>query len=621
MDSSRNPIYNKGTVNVSSILIDQTSGNTRTLTIPCYTITWKNEDGTTLGTTEDVRRGVVPEYLGVTPTKESTERYSYEFAGWSPTVVAATTDTTYTATYNAILLNPEKPIISPVSGTTFESVLSVSMTCSTEGATIHYTTNGVDPTVDSPEYHRFRVYGKTTVKAIAEKNGLLSDVVTAEYALGRCVDPVISLADGKEFAHSNQVVSIRWRRDGVLRYTLDGTDPTPESPVYEGPFAFSDSVELRAKVFSDDFLDSAVVTSRLTRVWENVATPQIEAASSFTGSKTKVVVTSATEGATIRYTLNGSEPNSHSTRYTGPFYVTDSCTVKAYAVMPDYLASSTASQEIVKVWGIGDSMGKPDHGFATDGTGGAGWTRVEDATAPNGEAMKSGAITHEQCSTLSTTVTGPGTLTFSWRTSCEEDPDGLFMWDHVEFAVDGMVLLRRDGIKSWAGETVRIEGEGEHAITWTYVKDDVENDGDDAVYVTGYGWGSDYTETQTTDVAVPYSWLLHYDPEIVDEYGVYESAAKAVAANGYTTWQCYVVGVNPNDKDDRLRITSFPMKADGTPDIDNITIYPQKSQWNVQDATPVLKGTATLGPGLDWQTVTDQNKSSLRFFKVEVHLP
>lgn len=124
--------------------------------------------------------------------------------------------------------------------------------------------------------------------------------------------------------------------------------------------------------------------------------------------------------------------------------MTDSCTVKAYAVKYDYRDSAVATQEIVKVWGIGDTMGKPDHGFTTDDTDGIGWMRVVDATAPNGEAMKSGAITHNQQSRLETKVTGPGTLTFSWRTSCE-DSDGQYDWDHVEFAVDGTVRLQRDG--------------------------------------------------------------------------------------------------------------------------------------------------------------------------------
>ena len=468
------------------------------------------------------------------------------------------------------------PVISPESGTTFGTSLTVTMSCPTEGATIHYTTDGSDPTAESPVYSRFRIYGRTTVKAVAEKNGLLSDVATAEYALGRCVDPVFSLADGASFAHSNQVVSIRWHYDGVLRYTIDGTDPTVESPIYEGPFAVSDSIELRAKVFSDDFFESSIVTSRLTRVWENVVTPQINAADSFTGSKRKVVISCATEGVTVRYTLNGNEPNSHSTKYTGPFYVTGSCIVKAYAVMADYLDSAVATQEIVKVWGIGDAMGKPDHAFSTDGSGGAGWTRVADATAPNGEAMKSGAISHNQSSVLSTKVMGPGTLTFSWRTSCEEDE--LHEWDHAEFSVDGMVLLRRDGVNSWREESVRIEGDGEHAVAWTYTKDNVESEGEDAAWVAGYGWASDYVETKTTAVPVPYAWLLRHDPEIVDEFDAYETAAKEVGENGYMLWESYVIGVNPNDRNDNLRITAFSLKADGTLDLDSIEVSPSKSQ-------------------------------------------
>lgn len=298
-----------------------------------------------------------------------------------------------------------------------------------------------------------------------EENGILSDVSTAEYALGQCADPVIKPNDGSTFEWAGQVVSIDWQgEDGVLRYTTDGSDPTTESPVYEKPFTLVDSTVVKAKAFGDQFFDSAVVTANITRIWADVATPQIEAADSFTGSKTKVVISCATEGMTIRYTLDGSEPNSHSTKYTGPFYVTDSCTVKAYAAKYDYRDSAVATREIVKEWGIGDTMGKSDHGFTTDGTGGIGWTRIVDATAPNGEAMKSGAITHEQSSVLSTTVTGPGTLSFAWRTSCE-DSGGQYDWDHAELAVDGAVLLKRDGINSWATESVRIDGNGEHTVT------------------------------------------------------------------------------------------------------------------------------------------------------------
>ena len=511
-------------------------------------------------------------------------------------------------------VEPDNPVISPASGTIFDTSLNVSMSCPTEGATVHYTIDGSEPTVESPVYKRFRIYGKTTVKAVAVKDGMLSDVVTAEYALGQCVDPIISLADGASFAHSNKTVSIRWKNDGVLRYTLDGSEPTAESTVYEGPFAVSESVVVKAKVFSDEFFDSAVVTSRLTRVWENVATPAIDASSSFTGSKTKVSISCATADAIVRYTLNGNEPNSHSTKYTGPFYVTDSCTVKAYAVMPDYLNSAVATQEIVKVWGIGDSLGKPDHGFATDGSGGAGWTRVVDATAPNGEAMKSGAITHSQTSTLSTTVTGPGTLTFSWRTSCEEDPDGLFEWDHAEFAVDGTTVLRLDGEKGWRQESVRIEGNGEHTLAWTYVKDDVESEGEDAAWVAGYGWVSDLSETETTEVPVPYAWLVGHDPEIVDEYDAYEAAAKATAANGRDkVWECYVAGISPVDP--AAKFTAKIEMKDGEP---VVAWEPDLNAGGAAIRVYKVYGSETLENGGSWQHPVNPRH---RFFKVKVEMP
>ena len=521
-------------------------------------------------------------------------------------------DTTLYATW--ILWIVEAPVFTPVSGTVFDDSLSVSISCSTEGATIHYTTDGSEPTVESPVYRRFRINSKTTVKAIAEKDGWYpSDVVTAEYALGQCADPVITPNDGATFDWAGEQVSISWQgEDGVLRYTTDGNDPTPESPVYDGPFTISDTTVVKAKAFGDQFFDSAIVTANITRVWTGVAMPQIEAANSFTGSKTKVVISCATDGATVRYTIDGSEPNSHSTKYTGPFYVTDSCTVKAYAAKYDYRNSTVVTHEIVKEWGIGDTMGKPDHGFTTDGTASIGWTRVVDATAPNGEAMRSGAITHSQQSILETKVMGPGTLTFAWRTSCE-DSGGYYDWDHIEFAVDGTVRLRRDGINSWDVESVRIDGDKAHTVTWTYIKDDVESAGDDAVYVAGYDWVSDYTETKTTQVPVPYAWLLQNDPEIVDEFDAYETAAKVKAANGHNNvWECYVAGISPTNETAKF-IAKIEMKG-GAP----VVSWEPDLNTNGVVRTYKVYGSETLENGGNWQYPTN---SLHRFFKVNVEMP
>ena len=98
-------------------------------------------------------------------------------------------------------------------------------------------------------------------------------------------------------------------------------------------------------------------------------------------------------------------------------------------------------------------------------------------------------------------------------------------------------------------------------------------------------------------------------------------AATDTAANGRKVWECYVLGLDPEDVTNDFRIVSFPMKPDGTPDFDAITIFPPQTQWNVQGATPVLKGKATLEGVGEWQAVTDENKADMRFFKVEVVLP
>ena len=60
-----------------------------------FTITW-NVDGAT--TTSEVLPGVVPSYSG-TPTKAADDTYTYAFAGWTPALAAAESNTVYTAVF------------------------------------------------------------------------------------------------------------------------------------------------------------------------------------------------------------------------------------------------------------------------------------------------------------------------------------------------------------------------------------------------------------------------------------------------------------------------------------------------------------------------------------------
>ena len=76
----------------------------------------------------------------------------------------------------------ETPVISPNGGFVYDPV-QVHITCATEGASIYYTTDGNEPTVNSTLYATpFTVSSTTTVKAKAFKTGYdASNVATATY--------------------------------------------------------------------------------------------------------------------------------------------------------------------------------------------------------------------------------------------------------------------------------------------------------------------------------------------------------------------------------------------------------------------------------------------------------
>ncbi|MBR1929318.1 MAG: endonuclease, partial [Paludibacteraceae bacterium] len=67
-----------------------------------FTILFKNDDGSELDK-QTVSYGEIPVYAGTKPTKEADAQYTYEFAGWTPQIVAVTGYAEYVATYTSTL--------------------------------------------------------------------------------------------------------------------------------------------------------------------------------------------------------------------------------------------------------------------------------------------------------------------------------------------------------------------------------------------------------------------------------------------------------------------------------------------------------------------------------------
>ena len=125
--------------------------------IPKYTVTWKNWDGTDLYVDAKTAEGGIPAYAGPTPTRPATQTVRYEFAGWTPSVVAVTGDTTYTATFT------EVPIMVQVQWLNYDSSV-IKMEEVQAGTKPTY--SGTDPMKPSTAQYRYNFTGWSPSPAI-----------------------------------------------------------------------------------------------------------------------------------------------------------------------------------------------------------------------------------------------------------------------------------------------------------------------------------------------------------------------------------------------------------------------------------------------------------------------
>ena len=92
----------------------------------------------------------------------------------------------------SLVRKPATPTFDPEEGS-YTSVQNVTISTTTTGATIYYTTDGTAPTTESTQYSEaITVDETTTIKAIAVKDSEISDVATAVYVIN--LSPVITVA-------------------------------------------------------------------------------------------------------------------------------------------------------------------------------------------------------------------------------------------------------------------------------------------------------------------------------------------------------------------------------------------------------------------------------------------
>ena len=138
---------------------------------------------------------------------------------------------------------------------------TVTLTCSTENAVIHYTLDGTDPDVSSTVYiSPFTLSDNTTIKAIAIKNDKTSAIVTKVYEAPEqtiVTEPEIIITENGEVTLVNST-------DGAtIYYTTDGTNPSTSSQVYSEAFVIASGTTIKAIAVKNN-VQSLIVSKTYT---------------------------------------------------------------------------------------------------------------------------------------------------------------------------------------------------------------------------------------------------------------------------------------------------------------------------------------------------------------------
>jgi alpha-tubulin suppressor-like RCC1 family protein len=234
-------------------------------------------------------------------------------------------------------------VATPVPGTapnTFTMPPSLTLTSLTPGATIHYTTDGSEPTDASPAYGTPIVPDVSiTLKARAFVAGMPASLPFAGAYVLRVATPTFSPAAGN-FTAPTAVTMAVTTPGAVVRYTTDGSEPSDASAPYDVPLPIATSTALKAAAFKSGWSVSATRSGTYTMNFGTLSAPTASVpGGSYVGAQS--VTLSAAAGATIRYTMTGSEPTTGSSVYVGALPIAVSTTLKAKAFHPDYTTSST----------------------------------------------------------------------------------------------------------------------------------------------------------------------------------------------------------------------------------------------------------------------------------------
>ena len=236
------------------------------------------------------------------------------------------------------------PVAEPAPGI-YQQPVQVQLSNSSPDAVIYYTTDGSEPTYDSPVYSApisVPEHSTLLLKAIARIPGYyVSESLTASYEVtGAAATPVASHASGT-LDYGAQVSLSCATGGAMILYTLDGGDPLDGGFNYVNPIPVYESVTLKARAFRNNYNPSELAVYNYQVMETAVPVSSHESGHYLIG--TQISLSCDTPEAEIRYTTDGSLPNQSSALYENPLSLEENFTLKAMAFRTSYAPSEIAT--------------------------------------------------------------------------------------------------------------------------------------------------------------------------------------------------------------------------------------------------------------------------------------
>ena len=298
---------------------------------------------------------------------------------------------TILAAGNREITTPSDSDVPTISGTDkFSDRTEVTITA-TPGAIIYYTTDGTVPTNGSQQYNTpITLTETTTIQAIAIEDGhIMSDVVGMEFmkessggssSSGGSTDSGSETAPPQEetiqfdvsirpndsaTAYVMQVTSLADTDTMSYQYSINGTDYYSLQQLQtQETFGASQTVDLHVRAVGSGDTILAAGNREITTPSDSDV-PTISGTDKFS-DRTEVTIT-ATPGAIIYYTTDGTVPTNGSQQYNTPITLTETTTIQAIAIEDGHIMSDVVGMEFMKEssGGSSSSGGSTDSGSET----------------------------------------------------------------------------------------------------------------------------------------------------------------------------------------------------------------------------------------------------------------